>query len=363
MKKILLGLMLTWSCTMFAADKVVSFTFYGKDVQVRFDNSRRVRVKSGTNGELVRCLEWLDGVTYETVEDCQRIKKELNLSDWAYTNFLHKLAETSLGKTNEAVLMMAWMMDLSDYNVGICKGKNGGLRLLFLSDADLPNYHPMEVRGKVFYAFQDSTLTTFRNYERLSTVGNPVSFRKYGDQKFGVNPTQPITVTSKKNPDFSFTFRFNQYMIDFFRSLPTYIYDKDPQQRWLIMAQTPLEEYLQNSLVKDMKQKVAGMKQQDAIQQMIWWVQTGFENINENEKNVILSRLVRDVLGLKVAFINYPSHTAIAVSITDADVHGAYVVRSGRHYVLCDAAYDDAKVGREMPSMSGQKKIVTLLDH
>ena len=112
-----------------------------------------------------------------------------------------------------------------------------------------------------------------------------------------------------------------------------------------------------------MKQKVAVMKQQDAIQQMIWWVQTGFENINENEKNVILSRLVRDVLGLKVAFINYPSHTAIAVSITDADVHGAYVVRSGRHYVLCDAAYDDAKVGREMPSMSGQKKIVTLLDH
>jgi len=361
MKKILFGIILMWSCMAFAADKVVSFSFYGKDVQVRFDTSRRVKVKSGTNGELVKCLEWLNDATFETSEDCMRIKKEMNLSDWAYVQFLGKFAEASLGKTNEAVLLMAWMMDVSEYNVGICKGRGGKVQMMFLTDAELTNYHPMESFGKIFYAYEDSTLTTFKNYQRLSTVGNPVSFRKFGDQKFGVEPMDPITVTSKKNANFSFTFRFNKYMVDFFRNVPTYLYNNDPLQRWVIMAQTPLEQYMQNTLIRDMKQKVAGMCQQEAIQQIMWWVQS-FDHVNDGEKNVMLSRLVRDVLGLKVAFICYPANTAIAVSITDADVRGAYVVNKGRHYVLCDASYAGGLVGQENPATTGQKKILTLLD-
>ena len=361
MKKILLGIMLMWSCVAFAADKVVSFNFYGKDVQIRFDNSRRVRVKAGTGGEMVRCLEWLNDATFETAEDCQRIRKELNLSDWAYVKLLEKLTETSLGKTNEAVLMMAWMMDLSEYNVGLCKSGKG-LQLMYLTDAELTDYHPMEAFGKIFYAYGNPSLATFRGYERLSTTGNPVSFKKFDDQKFGVEPMDPITVTSKKNANFSFTFRFNKYMVDFFRSIPKHVYSNAPLQRWVTMAQTPLEQYLQGTLIRDMKQKVAGMSQQEAIQQMMWWVQTGFEDVDDNEKNVILSRLVRDVLGLKVAFICYPANTAIAVCITDADVRGAYVLSKGRHYVLCDASYEGALVGQEKPGMAGQKKILTLLD-
>ena len=361
MKKILLGIVLLWSCTTFVAGQVVSFSFYGKDVQIRFDTSRRVRVKAGTGGEMVKCLEWLNDVTFETGEDCQRIRKELNLSDWAYVKLLEKLAATSLGKSNEAVLFMAWMMDLSEFNVGLCKTA-GGLQLMYLTDAQLTDYHPMEAFGKKFYAYENPSLATFRGYERLSTTGNPVSFKKFGNQKFGVSPMDPITVTSKKNASFSFTFSFNQHMVDFWKSIPKHLYNNDPLQRWVAMAQTPLEEYLQNTLIKDMKRKVTGMSQQEAIQQMMWWVQTGFEDVDDNEKNVILSRLVRDVLGLKVAFICYPANTAIAVSITDADVRGAYVLNKGRHYVLCDASLAGATVGQERPGMAGQKKILTLLD-
>lgn len=364
MKKLLMLLLLALPCVAYGAnDKVVRFKFYGNDVQIHFDTSKRVRVKSGTNGELVRCLEWLNNVTYETVEDCQQIKKDMNLSDWAYVQLLDRLAEASLGKTNEAVLMMAWMMDLSDYNVAICKAAKGGLRLLYVTDAELPDYKYREDKERHYYPYNDMSLTTFKSYDRLSTVGNPVSFRKYGDQKFAVSPTDLITVVSKQNPAFSFTFRFNQHMIDFFNSVPRYIYDGDDMQRWPIMAAIPLEQYLQGTLVQDMKQKVAGMKQQEAIQQIMWWVQTGFDQVDENEKNVILSRLVRDVLGLKVAFINYPGHTATAISITDEDVRGAYVVKNGRHYVICDAAYAGGKVGEELPSVAGLQKTLTLLDN
>lgn len=353
--------MLMSTCMAFAAGKVVSFNFYGKDVQIRFDTSRRVSVKVGTGGEMVKCLEWLNDVTFETSEDCQRIKKEMNLSDWAYVQLLDKLASTSLGKTNEAVLFMAWMMDMSEYNVGLCK-KNPGLQLMYLTDAKLTDYHPMESFGKIFYAYANPSMASFKGYERLSTTGNPVSFKKFGDQKFGVEPMDPVTVTSKKNASFSFTFSYNKHMVDFWKSIPNHLYNNDPLQRWVIIAQTPLEQYLKDTLVKAMKQKVTGMSQQEAIQQMMWWVQTGFEDVDDNEKNVILSRLVRDVLGLKVAFICYPQNTAIAVSITDADVRGAYVVRSGRHYVLCDASYEGALVGQENPARKGQKKILTLLD-
>jgi len=163
------------------------------------------------------------------------------------------------------------------------------------------------------------------------------------------------------------------------------------------MANVPLDEHLQNTLIKEMKAKLAGLSQQDAVQQLLSWVQgktdikmkdpnqncflyaydddvwgydrsfyaeeTLFYPYNDTEdRSILLSRLIRDVLGLKVLFIYYPGHTALAVCITDADVKGAYVVKDGMHFVICDPSYIGSDVGEEMPNVKELEKTVRLLE-
>ena len=228
--------------------------------------------------------------------------------------------------------------------------------------------------------------------------GKKMSMRINGDQKFAVNLSEPRTVTSLKNEDFSFTFQVNKNLIDFYDDLPVFYFNDDFMTRWTAMANVPLDEHLQNTLIKEMKAKLAGLSQQDAVQQLLSWVQgktdikmkdpnqnsflyaydddvwgydrsfyaeeTLFYPYNDTEdRSILLSRLIRDVLGLKVLFIYYPGHTALAVCITDADVKGAYVVKDGMHFVICDPSYIGSDVGEEMPNVKELEKTVRLLDN
>ena len=151
--------------------------------------------------------------------------------------------------------------------------------------------------------------------------------------------------------------------------------------RWTAMANVPLDEHLQNTLIKEMKEKLAGLSQQDAVQQLLSWVQgktdikmtnpnqnsflyaydddvwgydrsfyaeeTLFYPYNDTEdRSILLSRLIRDVLGLKVLFIYYPGQ-----------------VKDGMHFVICDPSYIGSDVGEEMPNVKELEKTVRLLDN
>ena len=61
-------------------------------------------------------------------------------------------------------------------------------------------------------------------------------------------------------------------------------------------------------------------------------------------------------------FVYYPEHTAIAVCFTDEYVKGAFVVKDGRYYVICDPTYIGSNVGEEMPMVEGKEKTVMKLE-
>lgn len=102
---------------------LVEFDLYGTDMQVRFDASKRVKVKYGDNNKVADCIEWLNSVTDETLQDCLKLRKELNLCDWAYVKMLDKLSSASLGNTNEAIVMMTVLLNRSGYETRLAWGK------------------------------------------------------------------------------------------------------------------------------------------------------------------------------------------------------------------------------------------------
>ena len=403
MKKVIFFLMLLLPYVAFGAnksnaEKVVKFHFYGSDLQVHFDASKRVKIKKDNDNKVADCMEWLLSVTNETLKDCLKLKEEMNLCDWAYLKLLDKLSKASLGDTNEATLMMTVLLNKSGYETGLAWQGTKSLRMLYLPDAAISQTNIIQKNGKWYYMYGSSDTTTVKMLQADMPQGRKLSMRIHGDQKFAVNLSEPRTVTSIKNEDFSFTFQVNKNLIDFYNDLPVFFFNDDFMTRWTSMANIPLDEHLQNTLIKEMKEKLKGMSQQDAVQQLLWWVQgrvdVEMKNPNSNcfqyaydeevwgydrafyseetlfypysdteDRSILLSRLIRDILGLKVLFVYYPGHTALAVCITDADVKGAYVVKDGMHFVICDPTYIGSDVGEEMPTVKELEKTVRLLDN
>lgn len=76
---------------------------------------------------------------------------------------------------------------------------------------------------------------------------------------------------------------------------------------------------------------------------------------------ILFSRLVRDLVGLKVVLVYYPGHLATAVQFPES-VAGDYLMLDGRRFTVCDPTYFGAPIGQTMEGMDNKTAKVILLD-
>lgn len=378
------------------SDSIVRFSLYGTDLQVRFDPSKRVEVKSGSKVEINKCLEWITSCK-ETLEDCQRIKKNLNLSDWAYVKMLDRFAIASLDSTNEAVLLMYSLLTQSGYGALINAVGNGQLRISYQSDAFVCDKVLFNYNGHNFFLYGDS-INIDDAFIRTAQEGKPINFCYQGEMKLAQKLSKPRTLMSLRDSSFIFTVQVNKNLVDYYGEMPSVYYDDKLMTRWATIANYPLEQHLKNTLIKEMKENLKGKSQLDQVNQILHWIQGRIDikkkNPNQNcflyafdvdvwgedrvfyseetlfysycdaeDRAILFSRIVRDVVGLDVVLVYYPGHLATAVCFTEGEVKGDYLMLDDRKFIICDPTYIGADVGEEMPNMKELEKTVMLLDN
>ena len=80
------------------------------------------------------------------------------------------------------------------------------------------------------------------------------------------------------------------------------------------------------------------------------------------DRSILFSRLVRDLLGLPVVLVYYPGHLASAVCFGDDNTTGDYIRLGNRSFVICDPTYIGAGIGVTMPGMDNTAAKVILLE-
>ena len=138
------------------------------------------------------------------------------------------------------------------------------------------------------------------------------------------------------------------------------------------------------TLYPQIKEKIKGMSNLEAMERLLNWVQTGFvyklddvvwgydraffgeESLfypycDCEDRSILLSHLVRELLGLDTVLIYYPGHLAMAVDLQEAS-DGDYVQLDGRRFVVCDPTYIGARVGKTMPKMDNSQAKLILLE-
>ena len=72
------------------------------------------------------------------------------------------------------------------------------------------------------------------------------------------------------------------------------------------------------------------------------------------DRAILLTRFVRDLLGLECVLIYYPGHMACAVHFSEP-VDGDYYTYGEKDFTVCDPTYIGAPIGRQMPDFADKE--------
>ena len=380
------------------ANDYMAFDVFGTQCSVRIGDNCRIRLAglSGDNvadalGEFTK--PQFDNMLY----DCLQERKKHHFSDWAYYQMLLALTDKFYGKhTNEATLVLGFLYSQSGYKMRYAHDTNT-LYILVSSQYNIFKKSFFYVDGECYYLLDDiGDDAKLAICKAKFPKESPLSLRISAVQDFSDNPTIERTITSPMNPDFSFTITSNKNYLAFYETYPSSYTDNNFMTRWAMYANTPLEKGITAQLYPKMKEKLEGMTPLEKVQQLDWWVQGTVDIKRENpnqgcflyafdddvwggdraffgeetffypycdceDRSILLSHLVRDLVDLDVVLVYYPGHLAMAVNFPE-DIPGDHIMLDGRKFTVCDPTYVGSEVGETMPTMKDKSTTVILLE-
>jgi hypothetical protein len=120
-------------------------------------------------------------------------------------------------------------------------------------------------------------------------------------------------------------------------------------------AVNKLLQFVQTALVYGYDDKVWGGDRAFFAEETLYYPYADCE-----DRAVLFSRLVRDIVGLNVVLLYYPGHLAAAVEFNEEGL-GDYLLYGKKKYIVCDPTYIGAPVGRTMPNMNNQEAQIIIL--
>lgn len=379
------------------ANNYMTFSVFGTDCKVRIGDNCRYKLPNASTAAVADAIENVfPGQQFENLlYDCLQERKRHDFSDWAYYQMLLALTQQFYGDCNEAVLAQAFLYSQSGYKMRLAHTSQK-LYMLAATRHFIFNKQFYVLGGENYFLLSDNKVDQLGICEASFPKESSLSLQITASQEFGDNPTMERTITSRYNEDFSFTISSNKNYIDFFGTYPSSTVNNNFMSRWAMYANTPLEKGVKDQLYPPMKAKLKGLSQQEAVQQLLWWMHGTVDtegkiknancflyNYDENvwggdraffgeetlfypycdceDRSILLSHLVRDLLGLDVVLVYYPGHLAMAVNFTEP-VKGDYVMLDGRKFIVCDPTFIGGRVGDTMTGMENESVTAILLN-
>ncbi|PKP27361.1 MAG: hypothetical protein CVU06_02215, partial [Bacteroidetes bacterium HGW-Bacteroidetes-22] len=347
----------------------VSFRFYDVPVYLDYDRNFEVPVQPSGRKAISTYWEKASKTQYAgLVEQLLAQKEQLNLNDYAYYLLVNKFAGY-LYPTNETGQTLAtwFLMVRSGYGVRLATQGNA-IVLLIPSGSAVYGKGYLTEDGMNYYIMNDVEGTSLNTYDKDYTgASRPVDF----------NIASPIDLgkkVSSKTLKFDYKGKQHQILVSFDPGLIR-LYNDFPQLGMDVYFNAAVSLQLKESVSASLKPMMVGMNEAESVEFLLAFVQHAFAYKTDPEqfgyekfffadevffypfcdcedRSVLFSYLVRDLLGLDVVGLEYPEHMATAVCFT-RQVPGDFVNYDHRKFVVSDPTYIGAPVGRTMPNFAG----------
>lgn len=361
------------------------FLYYGTELSVRIPENFKFSIKGKTEEAFAKAWENLSSEDFDNlIRDCLLIRIEHQLNDWAYLKMLGYLSDAICGKgTNEATMLQAFVYCQSGYKIRLGLTVNNDLHLLFQTKHIILGMDGFNMKDGLFYSLKPVDNKGLKICDISFPEEKPLSLLINHEMLLTDNPSSE-RILALEGTKISIKSQVNKNLIDFFNEYPTSIISDDFITRWAMYANTPMSTQTKKQIYPQLKKMIEGLSKADAAQVLLTWVQRAFVYEYDDkvwgddraffaeetlyypycdceDRSILFSRLVRDLLSLDVMLVYYPGHLASAVHFTD-NVDGDYITLNGIKFIVCDPTYIGAPVGATMPDMDNQTAKVILLD-
>ncbi len=346
------------------------FVYHGTTCKAHFFNSMRFSLPDVSEASVSEIWKKLSEEDFDPLlSDCFDLKEDLRLGDWGYIDILRVMSEHFLGTgSNEAVLLQMYVLAQSGYKVRVAR-TGDKLILLVPFRTDLYSY-PYFILGdgKKYYILDKDARNQSRPYhvfEESFPRERTASLKMPGTPKLGQERGTDRIFQSRRYQDAMAKVITNKNLIDFYNDYPQ-------SSNWGDYSRASLSEGIKNTLYPALRAQIHGKTKLEAANILLNFVQTAFEYMTDQEqfgyerplfgdeifyypysdcedRSILFSILVRELLGLDVVMLHYPQHLATAVNFGDEDVYGSYFDLDGKKYVVSDPTYIGASVGECMP--------------
>lgn len=374
------------------AENYVDVAFYGTECRGRMPKAVPAALQA-LNTDLSEenmSEAWavLSGGDFDNlVRDCLEERLRHQFCDWGYLLLCRELSEKFCGGScNAATMLTAWIYCQSGYLMRLATNA-GKLYLLFGTQHLVYDWPGFNIDGMRFYALLhagEAAITSAHICDAPFPNEQPMSLYLRKAVLLDERLSAGRTIQSARYPEAVATVRVNQNLIDFYNSYPTSEFGGNVCSRWAIYADTPIAKEVSDSLYPQLRKAILGKSQADAANILLNWIQTGFAYEYDDkvwgrdraffaeetlyypycdceDRAILYTRLVRDLLGLKCLLVFYPGHLAAAVNFTD-NVSGDWLTFDGRKFVVADPTYIGAPVGRTMPGMDNKTAKVVVVE-
>lgn len=363
------------------------FDFFGTHIAIAIDDDCRFKLESNDNQGVAKAVGALaKNDKYNVVlEDCLNAREKLKLNDWAYYSMLIKLGETFFGeKCNEATLLSAYLYCMSGYQMRFAFDRSTRKLLILVACEQL-------VSGAPYCRYDGVKFFIFSNEDNSASV-------ELEWCTFALPKEKAMSLWMKDEPQFAddarlvkhrpyqaaqpVAYKVNKNLIDFYDTYPVPSTDGDEYSRWIYYAQTPVSANAQASVYPELRKQLAGKSTFEQLRTIMYFIEgyrygyddevwghdraffpdeTLFYPMSDCEDHaILLSRLVRDLMGLPTALVYYPGHLAAAVCV-DEDIPGDYLVTGNTKYLVCDPTIYYGDPGKTMTQMMGKPAKLILI--
>jgi hypothetical protein len=362
-----------------------SFSFFGTPMQARLDKQNHYSLVKCDKDGIADAWEMMVKKDYSnTMVDCLALREQYKLNDWAYLQMLDSLTTSCFGrKTNESVMLMSFLYQQSGYDmrIGIEDDK---LYMLFASNFTIYGepYYTRDNKDYFIYA-----RTSNQPRMLICNAGFPheqkLSLLMKEPVQLAYAPSTARRLKSERYKEMDVELSTNKNIVDFYNSYPSARIGENKMTRWGMLARTPFYNDTREQVLTVLKEKINGKSQRDAVERLLNWLQTAFEyEFDETvwghdraffaeetlyypyddceDRSILLSRLITDLLGMECILVYYPGHLAMAVHF-DEEIKGDHIDFKGKRYIVCDPTYIGASIGMTMPDMDNSTAEVVIV--
>ncbi len=346
--------------------KTSQLMFYETACYLHKFRGKNIKLDNLTEQSVSKCWERLSTSKYKTlISDCLRLRDELNLCDWAYVKLVERVSAHFFSDPSTQAIMSTFLLVKSGYDARLCRmGERVGM-LVHTSDP-LYRLGYYVINGKEYYS--------------TSPVPQGINVKSYLFD-FSLNSV-PVQMVVDKYPKFTANEdEIKTYSFDAWKEVPAFtlsinpsvmrFYEEYPSCDLKLYGEAALSPEFEEKVLSVFRKLIADKSQREAAGLLLSYVQYGFSYqtdaeqfgydrpffVDENffypfntckDRSILFAKLIKELLGLKVVYLEYPNHLATAVLFTEP-IEGDYIMIDEQPYTVCDPSFIGAPIGKAMP--------------